>query len=116
MSKIKQTGIEYKGTVYPVVFNLNVMELIQDAYGTVEKWGELTDAKKGEINVKALKFGITAMLNEGVDEYNEEHEDKREFFTEKTVGRIISELGLQQMAETMNNTVIESTKSDEKNA
>ena len=116
MSKIGQNGIEYKGTVYPVVFNLNVMELIQDEYGTVDKWGELTDAKKGEINVKALKFGVTAMLNEGVEIYNDEHDEKRELFTEKQVGRIISELGVQEMAKKMNKTVIDSTKSDEKNA
>ena len=55
------------------------------------------------------------VLNEGVDEWNDEHEEKREFFTEKQVGRIISELGAQNVAQTMNKTVIDSTKSDEKN-
>ena len=115
MSKIEKNGLEYKGVVYPIIFNLNVMEIIQEEYETVEAWGDLTDAKKGEINAKALKFGITAMLNEGVDEWNDEHEEKREFFTEKQVGRIISELGAQNVAQTMNKTVIDSTKSDEKN-
>ena len=115
MSRIASNGLEYKGVLYPVVFNLNVMEALQEEYGTVEAWGDLTDAKKGEISAKALKFGITAMLNEGVDEYNDTHDDKRELFTEKQVGRIISELGAQNVAQTMNQTVIDSTKSNEKN-
>ena len=47
---------------YPLVFNLNVMEKIQDKYETVENWGDLTDGKekedgtKQEINIKALKI------------------------------------------------------------
>ena len=34
---------EYKGKEYKLVFNLNVMEVIQDKYGTLENWGKLTD-------------------------------------------------------------------------
>ena len=70
-----------------------------------------------EPKAKDIKYGFTAMLNEGIDIYNEEHsgEDPRPFFTEKQVGRIISEIGLQEAARTLNKTVIESTKSDEKN-
>ena len=55
------------------------------------------------------------MLNEGIDMYNEEHDDKREFFTEKQVGRIITQLGLEETANKINTTVIEASKSDEKN-
>ncbi len=110
MAKIGKNGIVYNGKTYPIVFNINVMEQIQDEYETVEAWGELTDVNSGkEVNVKALKFGITAMLNEGVDEWNDTHEDKREFFTPKVVGRIISELGTREMAKKMNKTVVDST-------
>ena len=110
MAKIGKNGIVYNGKTYPLVFNLNVMELIQEEYKTVEAWGELTDIKSGkEVDVKALKFGITAMLNEGVDEYNDTHEEKRDFFEPKVVGRIISELGMQEMAKKMNKTVIDSS-------
>ena len=38
---------------YTLVFNLNVMETIQAKYGSVQKWGRLTDSKKGEPNAKA---------------------------------------------------------------
>ena len=106
--------IEYKGVKYELVFNLNVMEEIQEEYGSVEAWGELTEAA-AEPNAKAIKYGLTAMINEGIDIYNEENEEKREFFTEKQVGRIISEVGLLNAAQALNKTVVESTKSDEKN-
>lgn len=108
-SKIIYDGIEYN-----LVFNLNVMEEIQTEYGSVEAWGKLTDAET-EPNAKAIKFGLGAMLNEGIDIYNESHEDKRELLSLKKVGRIITEVGLENIANQINNTVVDSTKSDEKN-
>ena len=114
--KEMRNEIEYKGTTYNLVFNLNVMEVIQDEYGTLEKWGSLTDASKGEPNAKAVLFGFTAMLNEGIDIDNEEKGTDVKFLTHKQVGRILTEIGLREATVKMNNTVIESTKSDEKNA
>lgn len=114
----KINHININGIEYPLVFNLNVMEKIQDKYETIEKWGELTDGKEHEINVKALKYGITEMINEGIDIENENQETKREFLTEKQVGRLITELGIQKIADNVQNTVIEATKSEneQKNA
>ena len=119
VEKIEKSFIDYKGEKYELVFNLNVMEEIQDNYGSVEAWGELVEAEE-EPKAKDIKYGFTAMLNEGIDIYNEEHADdedfkERPFFTEKRVGRIISEIGLYEAAKTLNKTVIDSTKSDEKN-
>ena len=34
--------IETEKKKIPLVFNLNVMEKIQEKYGTLEKWGEIT--------------------------------------------------------------------------
>ena len=106
--------LTYKGIEYDLVFNLNVMEEIQEEYGTVEKWGELTEAS--EPNAKAIKFGLTAMLNEGIEIYNEDNEEKRELLTLRKVGRIISEIGLLETATRLNKAVIDSTTSDEKNS
>jgi hypothetical protein len=109
-------NISYKGKEYELVFNLNVMEEIQEEYGSVEAWGDLVEAE-AEPKAKDIKYGFKAMLNEGIDIYNEEHADEepRPFFTEKQVGRIISEIGLMEAAKTLNKTVIDSTKTDEKN-
>lgn len=108
--------IEYKSKKYKLVFDMNVMEEIQEKYGSIEKWGELTDGSKGEPNAKAIKFGFTAMLNEGIDIDNEENGAKEKPLTLKQVGRMITEIGFTNSAEALNKTVVESTKSDEKNA
>ena len=109
---------EYKGKSYKLVFNLNVMEVIQEKYGTLEKWGKLTDGAEndGEPNAKAVIFGITAMLNEGIDIENEENGTEEKMLTNKQVGRMITEIGLQSSAQLMNGVVIDSTQSGEKNA
>lgn len=110
--------LEYKGKKYKLVFNLNVMEVIQDKYCTLENWGKLTDGAEndGEPNAKAVIFGITAMLNEGIDIDNEENGTKEKMLTNKQVGRMITDIGLQSSAQLMNGVVIDSTKSGEKNA
>lgn len=105
--------IECKNIKYPLVFNLNVIEKIQDKYGAYEKWGEMTDGKEREINIGALKFGILEMINEGIDIENENNEVKREFVTSKQVGRLITELGMKNLTDKVQETVIESTKNEE---
>ena len=105
--------IDVKGVEYPLVFNLNVMEKIQEKYGSYEKWGDLTDGKNSEINIGALKFGILEMINEGIDIENESKEVKREFLTDKQVGRIITEIGMETLAKKMKEPDIDYTKNDE---
>ena len=115
MIKEVSSKITYKDKDYKLVFNLNVMERIQDEYETLEKWGELTDGKEGEVNVKALVFGITEMINEAIDIDNDENNKKDPFVTHKQVGRILTEIGIKKAAENMNNLVVESIKDDSKN-
>lgn len=105
--------IQYKDREYKLVFNLNVMEKIQEEYGSIEKWGELTSG--GEPSAKAVIFGFTEMLNEGIDIDNEENGTDIKPLTLKQVGRIITEIGLENASNKLSETVIESTKSGEKN-
>lgn len=108
--------IQYKGKEYSLVFNLNVMEQIQAKYGTVEKWGELTDGTQtGEPDAKAVIYGFTEMINEGIDIANEDNGTDDKPLTLKQVGRLITEIGLAEATATLNKTVVESTKSEEKN-
>lgn len=117
MKEISKT-LEHKDKKYKLVFNLNVMEVIQEKYGTLESWGKLTDGNEndGEPNAKAVIFGITAMLNEGIDIDNEENGTDEKMLTKKQVGRMITEIGLKSSAQLMNGVVVDSTKSAEKNA
>lgn len=116
MKEISKT-FEYKEKKYKLIFNLNVMEVIQDKYGTLENWGKLTDGAEndGEPNAKAVIFGITAMLNEGIDIENEENGTEEKMLTNKQVGRMITEIGLQSSTQLMNGVVVDSTQSAEKN-
>ena len=87
MKDISKT-LEYNGKKYNVVFDLNVMESIQEEYGTLEKWAELTDGGDGEPNAKAVIFGFTQMLNEGIDIENEEKGyTSPEFLNTESIGK-----------------------------
>ena len=105
--------ITYKEKEYKVVFNLNVMEAIQEEYGTIDNWTELTSGANQEVNVKALKFGYTEMLNEGLSIEAEEKGEEYKPVTPAFVGRMLTDIGLENMTKTLQDTVIESTKTDE---
>lgn len=102
---------------YPIVFTINVMESLQEKYGSFEKWSNLVQ-KNSEPNVKAIKFFVTEAINEGIDIENEKTHENRAFVTEKQVGRILTEIGIQQAAKTVRNTISQSilTENKSKNA
>lgn len=108
--------IQYRDKSYKMVFNLNVMQAIQEEYGTLDKWVNLTEGADGEPDAKAVIFGIREMLNEGIDIENEEKGTNEPFLSLKKVGRIITEVGMIEATKALQDTVIESTKSAEKNA
>lgn len=112
-NKIKDvfSEIEYKGTTYKIFFNLNVMEEIQSEYKTFDNWTNLVSGDGKEADIRALIFGFQAMLNEGIDIKNEEEGTDIKPFTNKQVGRIITEIGLQTANQKLIDTVVESTKS-----
>lgn len=84
--------LEYKGKEYKLIFNLNVLEEIQDKYGTLNKiLMEAYGEKTGEPSVKALAFMIAAMINEGIDIDNETAETKQPFITQKQANRMLTE-------------------------
>lgn len=111
--------VTWKGVDYTLVFNLNVMEQIQEKYGSISKWGALTDNNK-EPNAKAVIFGLTCMINEGIDIDNDDNTNvegyqPKKFLTAKQVGRLITEVGIEEANQKLNDTVINAVASDEKN-
>ena len=105
--------IRYKDKDYTLVFNLNVMEEIQQEYGSVQAWADATD--KEEPDAKAVKFGFCAMINEGIDIENEDNGSNIPKFTLRQIGRMLSEVGMKNVTSVMTETVIESSKGEEKN-
>lgn len=118
MKKLEK--ITYKGHDYSLAFNFNVMEEIQDEYGTIDHWAELTEGgkgkKKNEPDAKAVIFGFTAMLNEGIEIENDENGTDIKPLTHKQVGRMMTAVGMNEMSSKMQNTIINSTDTNEKNA
>lgn len=113
METIKK-DLEYKGKKYPIVFNMNVMKVIQKKYGTVDKWAEMTDAKgNDEPDFEAILFGFTEMINEGIDIENEENGTDLKPLTEKQVGRLLTDMGIEKAASEMNQVVIDSVDTGE---
>ena len=108
--------IETEKRNYPIVFNLNVMEEIQEMYGSLDKWGEITQGD-GEPKVKDLKVGILAMMNEGIDIDNEDNGTSNPPLTAKQVGRIMTEVGIATIVEKIKEITVASVHSGEsKNA
>jgi hypothetical protein len=112
--KNKIVYIETEKKKYPLVFNLNVMEEIQEQYGSLEKWGEITQGD-GEPKIKDLKAGIIAMINEAIDIENENNGTYETPLTEKQLGRIMSEVGIQEIVMKIQEITIASTKNGEDN-
>lgn len=97
---------------YPLVFNLNVMEEIQEQYGSLDKWGEITQGD-GEPQIKDLKAGILAMINEAIDIENEEKGTNEPMLTSKQVGRLMSIVGIDKIVNKIQEITIASTKSED---
>lgn len=105
--------IETSKRNFPLVFNLNVMEEIQEQYGSLDRWGELTQGS-GEPKIKELKAGIMLMINEAIDIENENNNTNEPMVTDKQVGRIMTEVGIEAIVKKIQEITIASTKSEDK--
>ena len=103
--------LETKTEKYPLVFTLNVMESIQEKYGTIEAWSNLIQ-RDGEPDIKALKFFITEAINEGLEMEAEKTGEKREAISTKKAGRILTEIGLSGAANKIMATISDSVEMD----
>ena len=104
--------IETEKKKYPLAFNLNVMEEIQESYGSLDEWGRITQGA-GEAKIKDLKVGILAMINEAIDMQNEENNTNEPMLTTKQVGRIMTEVGIERIVKSIQEITIASTKTDD---
>ncbi len=117
------------GKEYPLAFTLNVMESIQEKYGSMEEWGKVLQPKpymkievdeetkeernvvvKPEPKIKDILWTFKEFINEGIDIENEEKDEKRQFVTEKQVGRLISNIGINNISKIMQDITVDSMK------
>lgn len=96
-----------------LVFNLNVMALLQAEFGSVDAWAKLMEDDKdepvrgGEPDMTAFLKGFTFMINEGVDIENDGKpaNEQKAPYTQSQVGRLIGKWGQNAVAEAMKNAV-----------
>lgn len=100
---------------YPIVFNLNVLEEIQEQYGSLSGWADMVETKDTDNIPKIgdLKKGILSMINEAIDITNESSETKQEFVTLKQLGRIITSAGLENVLKAIKDLSISSTENEQ---
>lgn len=113
--KSKLQEIEYDGKKYKLAFDLNVMEAIQDEYGSIEAWGKLVEPEGGEPNIKAVVFAATEMINEGIEISNDENGTDEKPLTHRKVARILTEVGLEYATGKVKQAAVDSTADDSKN-
>ena len=107
----KITYLETDSEKFPLAFTLNIMEALQDEYGTLSEWSELIRNQK-EPNIKALKFFITEAINEGLEIEAERTGEKPKAITSKKAGRILTEIGLSGAANKIMATISDSVEMD----
>lgn len=104
------TKLEVNGKEYTLAWNLNVMEEMQDKYGSLEAWGKISEGEEPKIS--SIIDAFEAMINEGIEIDNEKNGTNEKPLTHRQIGRIISAYGVENAAETMKNAISEATKDD----
>lgn len=104
------TKWEVNGKEYTLAWNLNVMEEMQDKYGSLEAWGKISEGEEPKIS--SIIDAFEAMINEGIEIDNEKNGTNEKPLTHRQIGRIISAYGVENAAETMKNATSEATKDD----
>ena len=105
--------VQFKDKEYPVIFNINVMQSIQEEYGTVEVWADKVECEGAFPDLKALIFTFREMINEAIDIENDEKGTNVPFVTDKQVGRMVSDIGA--LAELLKDITTQSIQNPEKN-
>lgn len=111
--------IDYNGEKYKLVLNFNVMEKLQKKYETYDKWLNLISNEES-LDITAVIYGFKQILNEGIridnkqlmKKYNNgelsEKPQLREKLSKADVGEMLTEIGLNQAAEKMAETLKDS--------
>lgn len=109
IDKLKHITVNEKK--YPIAFTLNVMETVQEEYGSMEKWGEALDPQSGEPKIKDVIWTFREFLNEGIDIENEDSSEPKALLSHKQVGRLVSNFNMRELGEIVRDLTVESVSS-----
>lgn len=83
--------IEFHGDKLPILCTMEILEQIQDEFGSITKFSErlipVTPDNKpnGLPDMHAVVFTLPKFINEGIDVYNQDHKIKLEKMTVKEI-------------------------------
>lgn len=104
----KLVKITVNNKEYPMAFNLNVMETIQNEFGSLTSWGKLIEPDNGEEpRLKNVIWTFREFINEGIDMQNDDLQEKRAPLTHKQVGRLITEVGFDKVGDLIRNMAVQ---------
>jgi hypothetical protein len=110
----KLKHITVNGVDYPIAFTLNVMESIQDKYGSMDVWGNAIKPPDGkEPRIKDVIWTFKEFINEGIDIENEDNGSNRQPITHKQAGRILSSLGMSKAGDIIRILTTQSVQTEE---
>lgn len=109
---------------YPMAFTLNVMESIQETYGSIDNWSKALEPEpyinletkeeiKPEPKMKDIIWTFKEFINEGIDIENEEKGESRPFLTHKQVGRLVTYIGFTKSGALIKSLTTKSTDTGE---
>lgn len=106
--------ITLNGEKYPMAFSLNVMERVQEEYGSMQAWSEALQPSSGEPKIKDVIWTFKELINEGIEIENEKTGGDRQPITHKQAGRLIT--NIKEVTEKMTEIVTKSIKTGNPNA
>lgn len=91
MSVIRDGGatVWLRGKEHRLLCSLNALDEMQERFGGYDKLGEVFDDKNKNV-IKDLRWLLTLLINEGMD-------DEQEEMTEKQVGKLVTIENLAQI-------------------
>jgi hypothetical protein len=110
----KMVHIKIGEKEYPITFTLNVMESIQEKYGTIDKW-QSNLIERDETPIKDVVWIFQELLNEAIDIENDDREVKLPKLEHKQVARIITSLGVVKAVRLIFETVSNAMPKEEEN-
>lgn len=101
----------------PLMLDMNVMAWAQEQYGSIDAWQSMMiPADGGEPNLRVILVSLREMINEAVDYLNDINNTNDPLYSEKAVGRLLTEVGLEKAVEGITEATVSAVNTDEKNA
>ena len=101
---------------FPILYDINVLEALQDKFGGLSAWSETLSPESGEPPFSAVIDTVEILIAEGIDAKRDEGEDIT-MPSRKQIGRLITRVGLAKTLEIIKNSAIAAAgEGDQKNA